>query len=245
MGSKKNVDMSATTDTIKIVADPTQIIETDQPVADAEGTVEAAAEPAKKKQTGHRSARYHHRRSQVDKTKLYDPFAAIELLKRLSYTKFAGSVEVHGMVREVGMQSDVLFPHATGKSVRVAIVSPEVMAKIEAGTIDFDILIAKPGDMPTLTKHARVLGPRGLMPNPKNGTLTDNPEAKKKDFESGKTTIKTEKKAPLFHTVIGKTSMETKDLVENLQALIKAFKGKLVRLSISATMSPGIKVTVE
>jgi large subunit ribosomal protein L1 len=162
----------------------------------------------------------------------------------LSYTKFDGSIEAHAILREAGLKADLTFPHSTGKSVTVAIASDEVLAQIEAGQIDFDILITTPDMMPKLAKHARVLGPRGLMPNPKNGTITDKPEAKKKEFEAGKISIKTEKKAPLIHLTIGKTSMETKDLVENIQALIKAFKGQMLKLSVSASMSPGVRVEV-
>jgi large subunit ribosomal protein L1 len=99
--------------------------------------------------------------------------------------------------------------------------------------------------MPKLTKFARVLGPKGLMPNPKMGTLTPNPEKAKEQLEAGSITIKTEKKAPLIHVTIGKVSHDTKNLVENIEALAKKLKGKLVRLSISASMSPGIKVAFE
>jgi large subunit ribosomal protein L1 len=118
------------------------------------------------------------------------------------------------------------------------------LAQLEAGTIDFDVLITEPRFMPKLAKHARVLGPKGLMPNPKNGTITDNPEAKRKELEGGKVTLKTEKKAPLMHVLLGKTDMETKDLVENLNALLEAVKGKAVKASVTATMSPSVKVAV-
>jgi large subunit ribosomal protein L1 len=119
-----------------------------------------------------------------------------------------------------------------------------MLAQIEAGTIDFDILITEPHFMPKLAKHARVLGPKGLMPNPKNGTITPNPEIKKKELESGKMTIRTEKKAPLMHVTLGKTSMETKDLVENLNALIAALGPKAVKLTLAASMSPSVKVAL-
>ena len=99
--------------------------------------------------------------------------------------------------------------------------------------------------MPKIAKHARVLGPRGLMPNPKNGTVTANPEQKKADLEKGELIIKTEKKRPVIHVTIGKVSMDTKELVENYNALMTALKGKVLKSTLSATMSPGIKVDFE
>lgn len=206
---------------------------------------ETAAEAVKEsKKALPRSKKYTAARAQVDKTREYDAFSAIELLKRLSYSKFAGTISVHGVVRAIGDVATLTFPHSTGKSIKVAIFSDELAAEITAGNVNFDVLIARPADMPKLTKFARTLGPKGLMPNPKSGTLTDRVEEKKKDLESGKSVIKTEKKAPLFHTVIGKTDMETKDLVENLQALLKATSEKTLKVTIAASMSPGIKVAL-
>lgn len=231
MGSKRNVDMSDNTDKVKIVEE----------VEAGETSVEVKKAAPKRV----RSGKYTTARAQVDKTKTYDPFAALELVKRLSYSKFAGSVEVHGVLREAGLSATLTFPHSTGKTVRARIFDEALLEEIEAGQIDFDVLIATPADMPKLSKHARTLGPKGLMPNPKSGTLTPNPEAKLAELSAGAVTIKTEKKAPLFHTVIGKTDMDTKELLANLTALIKAFKGKMVKLSLSSTMSPGVKVDFE
>lgn len=243
MGSTKNVDMSATQSKIKIVAsaDDTAVSNLDENLEKNTAEVEAPAKVAQKK-VRPRSPKYASARSKVDKTTTYDPFAAVELLKRLSYTKFDGTVEAHAVLKEVGESATITFPHSTGKKRVVVIADDKVLAEIEAGNINFDVLIASPDMMPKLTKYARVLGPRGLMPNPKMGTLTPNPEKAKETLEAGAMTIKTEKKAPLIHVSIGKVSSDTKDLVENIEALVKAFKGKMLRLTISATMSPGIKV---
>lgn len=238
---------------VKIVADidaaEASIEAGEAGVAEAatEGSEVAAEAPkaAKKpKQTHLRSKKYHSVRAQVDKTKTYDPFAAIELVKKLSYSKFEGTITADVVVKEAGQSVTLTFPHSTGKTLRVAVVDDALIEQIEAGTIDFDILVTSPQFMPKLAKLARVLGPKGLMPNPKNGTITENPAAKKKELEGGQTTIKTEKKAPLMHVTIGKTSMETKALVENLQALIEALNTKALKLSVSATMSPSVKVTL-
>jgi len=146
------------------------------------------------------------------------------------------------MVREVGTSADLSLPHSAGKLVKVVIANDKVLADIEKGEIDFDILLATPELMPKLAKLARILGPKGLMPNPKNGTLTPKPEIKKKELEAGAFTLKTEKKAPLMHLVIGKVSMDDKQLKENLVAVIKALKNKIVKLAIAPSMGPAIKV---
>ncbi len=242
MASKRNVDMSANTDTIKIVADENEASTEEKQSAEI---VEADKKVVKKAPSVRaRSKRYISHRAQVDKTRMYDSFAAIELIKKLSYSKFDGTITLDGVTREVGPQATVTLPHSTGKSVRVAIASDEVIAAIEAGTIDFDVLVSSPQFMGKLAKLARTLGPKGLMPNPKNGTLTPNPEAKKKELEKGALSIKTEKKSPVIHVSIGKTTMESKNLVENLNALLVALKGRLLKASISASMSPSVKVQV-
>ncbi|HEX7017519.1 MAG TPA: 50S ribosomal protein L1 [Patescibacteria group bacterium] len=250
MSKKRNVDMSAEPMEVKIVAAAPEVVEVTANDEITEVNAEAGTEQAsaigrstsgRKKSQG-RSKKYQAVRSNVDKTKLYDPFAAIELVKRLSYSSFEGTISAHGVTRDEGMNVEVSFPHTTGKKRTVAILDDKVMADIEAGNVTFDVLLARPDQMKDLTRFARVLGPKGLMPNPKTGTLTTDPEKKKQELEGGKVTIKGEKKAPLFHAVIGKTGMETKELVENLTALINAYKNKLVKLTIAASMSPGVKV---
>lgn len=229
MGTTKNVTVSGV-ENVKIVDAPTQ----------EEKTVKK--QPVAKKI---RSKKYTLAKSKLDKTQKYELAKAIEMVKDLSYSKFDGTVEAHLVVKEAGISTNVSFPHSTGKSIKVAIFSEKLAKDIEAGNIDFDILIASPSDMPKLTKFARVLGPKGLMPNPKNGTLTTNPEGKKKELEAGKVNVKTERKAPLMHIGVGKISMKTADLAENIEALLNALKGKVNKLTISATMSPGVKVEIE
>src|SRR5581483_8221890 len=144
-----------------------------------------------------------------------------------------------------GMSAALTLPNSTGKSIRVAIVDDALLDEIAAGNINFDALLATPQYMPKLARFAPVLGPKGLMPNPKNGTLTPNPEVQKKKLEAGTTTVKTEKKAPLLHIQIGKVSMDTAKLAENLDAVIKSLGTKLDGVTIAATMSPGVKVVTE
>lgn len=253
MGSKRNVDMSTSTDKVKIVTNPDEQVE-EVAVSEVTETAEATdtttegeqAEPkaSKKKESKGRSRKYSVVRSQVDKTKLYDAFAAVEMVKKLSYSTFEGTITADAVVKEVGVSADLTFPHSTGKTVRAVIADDALIADLEAGKIEFDVLIAEPRFVPKLAKFAKVLGPKGLMPNPKNGTITPNPEAKKKELEGGKITVKTEKKQAVMHVVVGKTGMETKALVENVQTLISALSFNLLKLSISASMSPSVKVKI-
>lgn len=244
MGSKKNVDMSSTEDKIKIVEG--SVAQTDQSDSTDAGTeiTETIVEKKVVNPTRVRSKKYVATRSRVDKTKKYSFTEAVETVKRLSYTKFDGTITLDGVVKEVGKVASITLPHATGKSIKVAIVDDAVLAEIEAGNIDFDALITTPQYMPKLAKFARVLGPKGLMPNPKNGTVTPKPELKKAELEKGTFDLKTEKKMPVIHVSIGKVSMDDTALVENIEALMSATKGRLVSATISATMSPSVKLEI-
>ena len=235
MAKRQNVDMSANNDVVKIVAseEGSEVTQTD--------AAQPAAAPKKVRQG--RSQRYQAARSKVDRTKFYDPSTAVELVKELSYSKFPGTVSVDVLTKDI-MSVDLTLPHATGKSIRVAIVDDAVLEALQAGKIEFDVLVTARQFVPKLAKFAKVLGPRGLMPNPKNGTITENPEGKKAELESGKMTFKTEKKQPVMHITLGKTSMKTAELAENLEAVLTALTGKVVRAAVSATMSPGVKVKI-
>lgn len=208
------------------------------------GTEETAEAKKAKKKGRTRGKKYQEKRSLVDKTREYPVAEAVELVKKMNFTKFVGTVEAHLEVKEAGINATLTFPHSTGKSVRAEIVSEEVLEKIGKGIIDFDVLIARPEDMKNIAKFARVLGPKGLMPNPKNGTVTPTPDKRKNELEAGAVTLKTEKKAPLIHTVVGKLSMTEAELVANVQALLNAFENKAVKLYICASMSPSVRVAI-
>ncbi|MBP7774267.1 hypothetical protein KA078_00605 [Candidatus Woesebacteria bacterium] len=234
MSKKRNVDMSTNDDVVKVVQN-TEVEET------AQTTEEQSTKKSKK--IG-RSKRYAKVRSQIDRTKFYAPLAAIELVKKLSYSSFAGTITADIVAKDTNVQADLTLPHSTGKTVKVAIADDELLKEIEKGTISFDILVSSRQFVPKLAKFAKILGPRGLMPNPKNGTITENPEAKKKELEGGKMTVKTEKKQPIMHITLGKTNMESQDLADNLSALMTALQGRILRVTVSATMSPGVKVEI-
>lgn len=192
-----------------------------------------------------RGKKYVSARSQVDKTKMYSIHDGIELLKKVKFTKFDESLEVHFVLKEITPMVEVQYPHSTGKVVRVAILNDEVIADLDKGIVNFDVLLASPAQMGKITKFARMLGPKGLMPNPKNGTLINDPVKRKTELEAGKTAVKGEKKAPLMHTTVGKLSLATQDLTENIETLIKTLgMGKVLKATICTSMSPGIKVLV-
>lgn len=214
--------------------------------AETEGKATASAKSSlkPKRKARARGKKYQEKRSLVDKTKSYSIIEAVELLKKMSYSRFVGTVEAHLQVKDAGVSATFTYPHSTGKSVRAAIVNEEIIENLTKGIIDFDILIARPEDMKNIAKFARILGPKGLMPNPKNGTVTPTPDKRKKELEAGAITLKTEKKAPLVHTIIGKLSMDDAQLVANVEALLKAFENKAVKLYLCASMSPSVRVSI-
>lgn len=192
-----------------------------------------------------RSQRYQAARGQVDRTISYPVDQAIEMVKKTSYSKFEGTITAHlnlAPKREF-KNVEVAMPHSTGKDIVVAIANEEVLENLQSGVINFDVLLATPETMPKLAKYARLLGPRGLMPNPRNGTVTSDPETKKASLQGGTVSVKAEKSAPLMHVRVGKTKQATEQVAGNIEALLKALgPGAVVKLTLSATMSPGVKV---
>lgn len=223
------------------------ILEEPSLAADEASAVSAAGEAAEKarreRKPKERGRRYKFALSLVDRNKLYPIEEAIDLVKKTSIARFDGTISAHLNLTEDELTVDVPFPHSTGKKMRIALASDELIGKIEAKQIDFDVLLSTPEMMKRLVKVAKILGPLGLMPNPKAGTISDNPEKRKRELESGTTQVRSESKSPLMHVVIGKTTSETKALAENLQALVTAVRTtKLRKLTLASTMSPGVKV---
>jgi large subunit ribosomal protein L1 len=189
--------------------------------------------------------------SLVDKNKKYKLADALPLLEKLKRAKFDETVELHINTIEKGISGSLSLPHGTGKTTRVVIANASVDPKsvddlikqIESGKIEFDVLVATPDTMPKLAKVARVLGPRGLMPNPKNGTVTTKPDEIAKKFAGGQFNFKTEAKFPILHLAVGKLSFGDKKLSENITTAIKAVKTKNIRsMTLKSTMSPGIQI---
>jgi large subunit ribosomal protein L1 len=143
------------------------------------------------------------------------------------------------------MRGSVSLPHGTGKQVRVLVADDAIIADVVEGKINFDILVASPAMMPKLAKVARILGPKGLMPNPKTGTVTEDTAKRARELTTGKVNFKTEPDQPLIHLLVGKVSFEDKKLVENVDAMLSAVgRGKIAKATLSATMGPGVKIEV-
>lgn len=175
----------------------------------------------------------------------YSLSEAINLLKETSLSSFNGKTEAHLVTTKTGIKGEVSLPHFESKAKRIEIASDETLKKIETGKIDFDVLIATPAFMANLVKYAKILGPKGLMPNPKDGTISKNPAEAAKKFEKASLAFKTEASAPLIHTVFGKVSQKENELEENLKALIRAVGPRNIKKAvIKATMGPAIKLDI-
>ncbi len=221
--------------------------------------------------SGH-GKRYEASRAAIDREKLYAPAEAFGLLKGLQSAKFDETVEVHfrlGLnVRHADEQlrGTIMLPHGIGKDVRVAVFaegekareaeeagadlvgSGDLAAKIEGGFLDFDVAIATPDQMGNVGKLGRVLGPRGLMPNPKTGTVTFDIGKAVQDAKAGKLEYRTDRGANV-HMPIGKKSFDERKLLENYAALVDeivrakpaAAKGRYIRaITVTTTMGPGL-----
>lgn len=220
-----------------------------------EGKPEESKEPKSKEKKSHeqkpkattrkvRSKNYLANTNLVDKTKLYPLSEALKILSEFKKSRFDETVELH-INTASSLSTTATLPHGTGKKTRIAVANDELINQIEKGKIDFDMLVASPAIMPKLAKVAKILGPRGLMPNPKNGTITEKPEAVIKKYESGQINIKTEAKAPVIHLTVGKVSFGEKKLTDNIESVIGAIKKENIKkVVLKSTMSPGIKIRV-
>lgn len=192
-----------------------------------------------------RSKRYLAAKAKVNQTKSYSIETAIKLLREISLAKFDASVEFHASLACAKLAGELLLPHGTGKKTTVEIATEATLTKLNDNVIDFDILVAEPGMMPKLAKYAKFLGPKGLMPNPKTGTISDKPEALKKKLESGALRYKSEPKSPLIHLNIGKLSFSDDQLIANLNTVIKTLQPKnLLLVHLCSSISPSIKIDI-
>jgi large subunit ribosomal protein L1 len=218
--------------------------------------------------------RYRQARGVIDREKLYSPAEAVTLLKSLETSKFDETVEVHfhlGLnVRhaEQQLRGTISLPNGTGREQRVVVFAEgekakeaeeagadvvgaaDLAKKVEEGFTDFDVAIATPDLMGQVGRLGRVLGPRGLMPNPKTGTVTFDVGKAVREAKAGKQEYRTDRGANV-HVSVGKKSFEIRALLENYAALLDeilrakpaAAKGRYIKLvTLATTMSPGIKI---
>jgi large subunit ribosomal protein L1 len=212
----------------------------------------------------------------VDRNQTYQPGEAVALAKQTSAVKFDASVEAHIRLGVDPRHADqmvrgtVVLPHGTGKVVRVAVFAQgekaqealragadevgaeDLVKKIEAGWLEFDVAIATPDTMGQVGRLGRILGRRGLMPNPKAGTVTFDIERAVKEVKGGRVEFKVDKGA-IIHVPVGKASFDEQQLLENLATLVDAInrakpsgaKGQYLRtLTVATTMGPGIRVDI-
>ncbi|MDZ7586969.1 MAG: hypothetical protein U0946_04385, partial [Patescibacteria group bacterium] len=211
----------------------------------AEGEVRTKIKVGKAKV---RSKKYKGSLKLIDHHKIYDIREGIELVKKTSMTKFDGNVEVHIRIlsktgKGENVRGTLKYPHPTGKKINVIILDEKVIGEIEkTKKTDFDIALATPAMMSKVAKLAKILGPKGKMPNPKSGTVTEDPEKTKKELVGGLLEYKTDNYG-IVHQVIGKVSAEPEVIEENYQALLAVLpKEKIATVNMCATMGPGIKV---
>jgi large subunit ribosomal protein L1 len=221
-----------------------------------------------------RSKGYRKAAEKIDHDKLYEPTEAIALAKETSPVKFDATVEVAMRLGVDPRKADqmvrgtVNLPHGTGKTARVIVFAQgakaeeavaagadevgtdELVARIQGGWLDFDAAIATPDQMAKIGRIARILGPRGLMPNPKTGTVTMDVAKAVSDIKGGKITFRVDKHSNL-HLIIGKASFSADHLIDNYAAVVdevmrakpSAAKGTyLKKITISTTMGPGVPV---
>ena len=190
-----------------------------------------------------RSKKYQEAKAKIDREKFYKIKDAVKFVKEASYSKFDGTMELHIVVKKTGVSAQVTLPFPAGREKKVEIATDATVEKLKAGKIDFDVLVATSEMMPKLVPFAKLLGPKGLMPNPKNGTLVTDPK-KAKVSPGNSVTLKTEKEAPLIHTVVGKNSQKDEEIVENTQVILNALGGtkQVVKVYMKSTMSPSIKL---
>ncbi|USN96085.1 MAG: 50S ribosomal protein L1 [Candidatus Nomurabacteria bacterium] len=241
---------------------------------DAEAHVKKGKAPIIRSRLERRGKNYRKVAELVEKGKVYSLQDALELATKTNPTKFDASVELHVRLGVDPRQADqniratVSLPHGTGKTVRVAVFAPEsehaaakkagadvvgdddFLKQLEKEELNFDILVSTPQYMPKLGKYARLLGPRGLMPNPKSGTVSANVGKAVEEAKAGRVEYRVDKQA-IVHIGIGKVSFGTEKLVQNATAFVdslksqkpSSLKGSYVKsTSVTTTMGPGIKV---
>jgi len=244
------------------------------PLDDSEVNVKKGPKPVTRPLIERRGKNYRKVAEKVEVGKLYPLSEALAIAAETNPAKFDASVEIHVRLSVDPRQADqniramVGLPHGTGKKIRVAVFAPEsehaaaktagadvvgdetFTSQLDKELVDFDVLIATPQYMPKLGKYARLLGPRGLMPNPKSGTVTANIAGAVKDKKAGAIEYRVDKQA-IVHVSVGKVSFGAEKLVENAQAFFDSLvsqkptglKNNYVKtITVSSTMGPGIKV---
>jgi large subunit ribosomal protein L1 len=221
-----------------------------------------------------RAKGYRKSAEQIEKDKSYSLSEAVKLVKSTSHVKFDASVELHvnlgvdPKLADQNVRDTLVLPAGSGKSVRVAVFTEDaaaakkagadiagtddILAQLDKGTTDFDILIALPSLMARLGKYARVLGPRGLMPNPKSGTVTTDVNKAIKEAKAGRVEYRVDSTG-IVHLGVGKVSFSEQQLLDNINAVLTSIKGNkpqstkgayIKRVYLTTSMGPSISVVI-
>lgn len=215
-----------------------------------------ASKQSKTKKEIKHSKKYFEAAEQVDKGRKYSIPEAVEMAQKTSYTKFDGTLEIHVSTNVKNLRGLVQLPFASGKKLKIIafgkgaedsgadlVGDDKALEEIMKGRVGFDALIATPDWMPRLARAAKVLGPRGLMPNPKNNTVTTDLKKAVDELQSGRTEYKSEKNLPVIHLGLGKLSQPGEELTQNIKVLLTTIgKSKVKKAAITATMGPSIKI---
>ena len=211
----------------------------------------------------------------VDKNKLYTTSEAVELVKKSSITKFDGTVEIAINLNidtkkaDQQMRGSIVLPHGTGKTKRICVLAKGAAEKkkkkagadyvgeqdlidkmVNENWFDFDVIVATPEMMPSLGKIGKILGPKGLMPNPKTGTVTQTPASAVEDIKKGMIEYRADSYG-IIHAAVGKVSFDDNKLVENINFIVNSIikakpttvKGNYINsIVISSTMGPGVRI---
>lgn len=246
------------------------------PQSDEAPAVKKGPRPVTRPKLERRGKKYKEAAKAIDASKLYSIQEAVELATKTSPSKFDASVEIHARLgvdprqADQNIRSTISLPNGTGKTVRVAVFAPsdqhaaakkagadivgeeEFLQLLDKEALDFDILIATPQFMPRLGKYARLLGPRGLMPNPKSGTVSSDVAKATSEAKAGKVEYRVDKQA-IVHLGIGKVSFGAAKLQENAKTFLdslqsvkpSSLKGVYIKtIVITTTQGPGIKVDI-
>ena len=244
---------------------------------DAEATKAKGPAPKIRPKIERRGKKYREVAKLIDKEKVYSLSEAVELAAKTNPSKIDASLEVHVGLgvdprqADQNVRSTIVLPHGTGKKVRIAVfahdeqlaeaketgadiaMADDFLASLDKGQIDFDVLITLPDLMPKLGRYARVLGPKGLMPNPKSGTVTTNLELAIKNAKAGQVEYRVDKQA-IIHLSVGKISFGQAKLEENLTAFVddlkaqkpSSLKGAFIKQAfLTTTHGPSIKVSLD
>jgi large subunit ribosomal protein L1 len=241
---------------------PASAGDSSEPEAGQNDKVHRKTEAPKQGAPKQRSKKYLEASEKVERTKNYSLAEAVELAKTTGYTKFTGTIEVHVNTSQKNLRGLVSLPFAAGKKLRLLVFGAKegqfdkevvtvgteesVQAIVKGGVKDFDVVVSTPAWMPKLATAARVLGPRGLMPNPKSGTVTENLDRTVADLSAGKIEYKTESNGSVIHMNVGKSDQDTAEISENVRSLYNTLgKSRVKKITLAPTMGPGVRVDLK